>query len=127
MVYKLIMYSKGRKKLLKTAGSETGIDKRTINTAISTLAMTSVHASIYIVESISWEAIYIDNFAKILTNELRSFLFTVGKVADTASVIPRLWEFYVYFARIPAFRVDVIKLYTCGLVSFKFRGNASVG
>ena len=125
LAYRLVMFSKKRQRMLSktitSRNSYENLDKKTFNSAISNLCMTSVHAAIYIAESLSWGTLYMDNFAKILSPGIYLRLFRIGKIADTASVIPRMWNFYVYFIRLPVFRYEIVKVYSCGRVHLQVR------
>ena len=118
LVKKLVSYAMIRKKFfnLKNAKTVGKVHRKTINAAISTLAISFVHGAIYIIESIAWETIYINNIANFLSKNMLEFLFDVGKVAGTASILPRMWNFYVYIARNPAFRIAVMELLSCGKI-----------
>lgn len=67
--------------------------------AITLVTILSVHVAIYTVLSASWQLLYVDHVLRLLTASERDFVYRVGKIADCAAILIRLWNFYVYFIR----------------------------
>ena len=104
---KLIMITRSKADLGVTARGR----NKEMNAGLVLLLLAAIHGVIYSAESITWETIYVNNIFPFLNTDTVSFLFKVGQVVDTSTIIVRLWNIYPYFFRIPAFRQCVYKLF----------------
>ena len=74
------------------------------------ILMVAVQGTIYAAESVIWESLYVNRIFPFLGNAAIDFLLKAGHLADFSTILVRLWNFYPYFIRIPAFRASVLKL-----------------
>ena len=78
-----------------------------LRVALTLLIMTSFHAGIYILESISWETVYINNIMHFLDDTTKTILEDLGEFADQLASFTRAWSFIVYFSGLKSFVTSV--------------------
>ena len=79
--------------MLKTARSA---QSKETQTAITLLLMSAVHTSIYVMETLSWESIYVNNLFGYMSPNVLIVVQAIGQISDTASLIVRFWNFWIY-------------------------------
>ncbi len=105
-----------RSKSLRNSESGTGnVAKKEINATISLLLMSVVQCSIYIGDSFCWETIYLNNYFKFLSSESAKIIEMFGNLFDISTILVRFWNLYVYLIKIPVFRSECFRLFTCKL------------
>lgn len=78
--------------------------------------MSVVQTSIYIYCGISWGGYYSNDVVQWLEPHVVSTFGTNGLYAEYLSLLVRIWNFFVYLARIQAFREVFVQNMTCGKV-----------
>ena len=108
---KLVLISRERVRNhnLNLGISENVNNKKEFNAGIVLLLLGSVHGTIYVINSLAWETILLDRIFHFLSSDVLNFLYVQGMMADVLTIFIRLWNFYVYMARIPTFRHVVLK------------------
>ena len=106
-------FDPGSKTVSNTSGSVDTVKygkNKELHAAVILLLMSSVHGSIYVAESVCWEVIYINNIFNFISPIVFVVLLKVGLMADVSSLIVRLWNFYLYFIKIPSFRSAIFHI-----------------
>lgn len=96
---------------------QTHAASRELHTVVTLLLLLAVHTTIYVFEAVSWGTLYINNLLLFLSDNTVQWLTNIGNVADSASCIVRLWNFWIYIVRVPNSWYILNNLFKCEMFS----------
>ena len=102
------------RKRAKLVGSGSG-GKSELNTAIVILLIGALPLLLYIPNAILWTPYILRPLFPGMNSEVIFLLAVFGKITIDLSILVHVWNIFVYTARVPSFRVELVRILTCGL------------
>ena len=86
-----------------------------LNTAIVILLMGALPLLLYIPNAVLWTPYILSPLLPDMNSKV-IFLFAVlGTITFDLGILVHVWNIFVYTARVPNFRVELVRILTCGL------------
>lgn len=105
--------SRARRKILKNMSS--GIERSELNTAFIILLMAGLPLSVYIPNAIVWTPYILRLVIPNISSQLTLICAQLGLLTLNLSIFVHMWNIFVYTARVSGFRLELLRLLTCGL------------
>ena len=119
LAFRILYISRARKHLQAASASaaapaKQGISSREMNAAVTVFALAAVQTVVFIPPSIFWD-IYLSApvFDIKMPGPVATFMVSGGRVSVMFTQITHLWNFFLYYFRLPGFRKDLHRLFTC--------------
>ena len=116
LIWKIWKISKQNKRLTekwsgrRRLNSEKGRDLR----ASMTIALLGfLHCVLYIPNAFIWASYYILSVFSLIPSDFAPILIGLGRIFLSLTIIVHVWNFYLYIIRIPAFRRDFFRIFSC--------------
>ena len=99
---------------LKLVGSGSG-GRSELNTAIVILLMAALPLLIFIPNAIFWAPYILSSLLSDMNPKVIFLCSVLGLITFILGILVHVWNIFVYTARVPSFRVELVRILTCGL------------
>ena len=113
LIVKLIKISKDRRKLTAKPTEKTSESSKELQAAITMAFLGTVQCIVYIPSGLLWSTYYSFALLEFIPVKFAYIISAFGRVVISFTIVCHIYNLYLYLLRIPAFRRDFKKIFTC--------------